>query len=89
MKPLAQQTLYELLEISPDAPTGEIDAAYARARALYGPDSIATYTLLAPDEAELLRARLEEARASESVSVARASSRRARRSSASSGARSV
>jgi hypothetical protein len=62
VKPLAQQTLYELLEIPPDAPTGEVDAAYVRARALYGPDSIATYTLLAPDEAELLRARLEEAR---------------------------
>ena len=72
MKPLAQQTLYELLEISPDAPTGEIDAAYARARALYGPDSIATYTLLAPDEAELLRARLEEARATLTDSDARA-----------------
>src|SRR5512133_1694051 len=63
MKPLAQQTHYELLEIPMDAPAGDVDAAYARARALYGPDSIATYTLLAPDEAELLRARLEEARA--------------------------
>src|SRR5512133_1403564 len=63
MTPLAQQTHYELLEIPMDAPAGEVDAAYARARALYGPDSIATYTLLAPDEAELLRARLEEARA--------------------------
>jgi curved DNA-binding protein CbpA len=62
VKPLAQQTHYELLEIPTDAPAGEVDAAYARARALYGPDSIATYTLLAPDEAELLRARLEEAR---------------------------
>jgi curved DNA-binding protein CbpA len=63
VKPLAQQTFYELLEIPPDAPVADIDAAYARARALYGPDSIATYTLLAPEEAELLRARLDEARA--------------------------
>jgi curved DNA-binding protein CbpA len=72
MKPLAQQSLYEILEIPPDAPAGEVDAAYARARALYGPDSIATYTLLAPEESELLRARLEEARATLMDPVARA-----------------
>ncbi len=63
MKPLAQQTLYEILEVRPDATTVDIGAAYEKARALYGPGSIATYTLLAPDEAELLMARLEEARA--------------------------
>ncbi|WP_242338205.1 MULTISPECIES: helix-turn-helix domain-containing protein [Anaeromyxobacter] len=63
MKPLAQQTLYEILEVPADSTPGEIEAAYARARELYAPGSIVTYSLMAPEDAELLSARLDEARA--------------------------
>ena len=62
MKPLSEQTLYEILEISDDAPPGEIRKAYERARALFGPGSLASYTLMAPEEAALLGRRIEEAR---------------------------
>ncbi|ABS26159.1 helix-turn-helix transcriptional regulator [Anaeromyxobacter sp. Fw109-5] len=62
MKPLAQQSLYEILEVAPDSSVGEIEAAYARARETYAPGSIVTYTLMSPEDAELLAARLDEAR---------------------------
>ena len=62
MKPLAEQTLYEILEVPDDAPLGEIQRAYDRARSLYGPGSLATYTLMAPEEQVLLGQRIEEAR---------------------------
>jgi hypothetical protein len=63
VKPLPEQTLYEILEVPPDAPAGAIVEAVERAQALYAPGSLATYTLLAPDEAEYLSRRIEEARA--------------------------
>lgn len=62
MKCLADQTLYEILEVRDDAGTAEIRSACERASALYGPGSIATYSLMAPDEAELITRRIEEAR---------------------------
>ncbi len=61
MKPLAHQNLYELLEVARDAPEAAIIRAWERAEALYGPGSLATYTLVSPDEAALLGRRLEEA----------------------------
>ena len=61
MKPLREQTLYEILEVPLDAPEAEIVKAWDRVTALYGPGSLATYTLMAPDEAELLGRRLDEA----------------------------
>ncbi len=63
MKRLADQTLYEILEVSEDARATDIEAAYERARSLYGPGSLATYTLMSQDEAALLTSRLEEAKA--------------------------
>jgi hypothetical protein len=63
VKRLSDQTLYEILEVSVDAPPEEIERAHARASALYGPGSLATYTLVTPDEALLLNNRIEEARA--------------------------
>ncbi len=72
MKPLAEQTLYEILEIPDDAPLGEIQRAYDRARSLYGPGSLATYTLMAPEEQALLGRRIEEARSVLLDPVARA-----------------
>ncbi len=63
MKRLAEQSLYEILEVPRDAPADEVERAYERAKALYGPGSLATYTLMDPDEAALLARRIEEARA--------------------------
>jgi Helix-turn-helix domain len=62
VKRLSDQTLYEILEVSVEAPPDEIERACARALALYGPGSLATYTLMSPDEATLLTNRIEEAR---------------------------
>lgn len=59
MKRPGEQSLYEVLEVPPDAPAEEIEKAYARAKALYG---IATYSLLPADESAELDARIEEAR---------------------------
>ena len=72
MKPLAEQTLYEILEVRDDAPLGEIQRAYDRVRSLYGPGSLATYTLMAPEEQALLGQRIEEARSVLFDPVARA-----------------
>ncbi|HSB20313.1 MAG TPA: helix-turn-helix domain-containing protein [Anaeromyxobacteraceae bacterium] len=72
MKPLSEQTLYEILEVPDDAPPGEIQRAYERARALFSPGSLASYTLMAPEEAALLGRRIEEARSVLLDPVARA-----------------
>lgn len=72
MKPLAEQTLYEILEVPDDAPLGEIQRAYDRVRSLYAPGSLATYTLMAPEEQALLGQRIEEARSVLFDPVARA-----------------
>jgi helix-turn-helix protein/DnaJ-like protein len=63
LKRLSDQTLYEILEVSVEAPPEEIERAYERASALYGPGSLATYSLVTPDEAQLLNNRIEEAKA--------------------------
>ncbi len=63
MKRLADQSLYEILEVREDAPASEIAVACDRARDIYGPGSLATYSLMTPDEAELLTKRIDEARA--------------------------
>jgi curved DNA-binding protein CbpA len=62
VKRLAEQSLYEILEISRDASPDEVAKAYERAKALYGPGSLATYTLMPPEDAALLTRRIEEAR---------------------------
>jgi curved DNA-binding protein CbpA len=61
VKPVAEQTLYEILEVPSDAPESEIVRAWERAEELYGPDSLSTYTLISPDEATVINAKLEEA----------------------------
>jgi len=72
VKRIADQTLYEILEVPPDAPPAEIELACARAIALYGPGSLATYTLMTSDEAALLGRRVEEAKVTLLDSGARA-----------------
>ncbi len=63
MKPLSQQTLYEILDVPFDASAALIAEAVERAQALYAPGSLATYTLMDPDEEKLLSKLIEEARA--------------------------
>jgi helix-turn-helix protein len=72
VKPLAEQTLYEILEVPFDAPDGEILRACERVQALFGPGSIATYALIDPDEVKVLGERIEEARSVLLDPVARA-----------------
>ncbi|RKH62282.1 helix-turn-helix domain-containing protein [Corallococcus aberystwythensis] len=61
MKPFAQQTYYELLEVPPTASDAEILAAHQRLMELYSPDSIAVYALGDPDQVDALRERMNEA----------------------------
>ncbi|MBN8471451.1 helix-turn-helix domain-containing protein [Corallococcus exiguus] len=61
MKPFAQQTYYEILEVPPTATDAEIRAAHQRLMELYSPDSIAVYALGDPDQVEALRERMNEA----------------------------
>jgi hypothetical protein len=72
LKGLADRSLYEVLEVQPGAPTAEIERAWARAKALYGPGSLVAYTLVAPEEASLLQQMLDEAKAVLCDPVARA-----------------
>jgi hypothetical protein len=62
VKPLAQQNYYEILDVPFDAPPSVIAEAVERAQALYAPGSLATYTLMDPEEEQLLVHLLEEAR---------------------------
>ncbi|GMU03394.1 hypothetical protein KH5H1_75160 [Corallococcus caeni] len=61
MKPFAQQTYYELLEVPPTASDAEIRAAHERLMELYSPESIAVYALGDPDQVDALRERMNEA----------------------------
>jgi curved DNA-binding protein CbpA len=61
VKPLAEQNLYEILEVSSDAAEADIVKAWDRVSALCAPGALATYTLMAQDDAALLGRRLEEA----------------------------
>jgi hypothetical protein len=72
VKRLADQTLYEILEVSFDATPAAIAEAVERARSLYGPGSLATYSLMSTEEAALLGRRIEEAQSTLLDPVARA-----------------
>ncbi len=61
MKEPAEQDHYEVLDLTPGCSDVEVEAAYERARRQLGPDSLATYALVAPEESRLFLARLEEA----------------------------
>jgi curved DNA-binding protein CbpA len=61
VKRVLEQTFYELLEVSPSATPEEVEKAWDRARVLYGPGSLAAYTLLTPEVAEALARRIDEA----------------------------
>ncbi|RKG87509.1 helix-turn-helix domain-containing protein [Corallococcus terminator] len=61
MKPFAQQTYYEILEVPPSASDDDIRAAHQRLMELYSPDSIAVYALGDPDQVDALREKMTEA----------------------------
>ena len=61
MKPLAEQSYYQLLEVAPQATPEEIEQAFNKAMAFYGPDSIAVYSLVPLEEAKALIQRVEDA----------------------------
>jgi len=61
VKPLAEQTHYEVLEVEPSASYEEIRASYERIRRLLGPGSLATYALVEPEEAQAHLLRIDEA----------------------------
>ena len=61
MKRILEQSFYELLEVSPSATPEEIERAWERAHVLYGPGSLAAYTLLTPEVAAALATRIDEA----------------------------
>jgi curved DNA-binding protein CbpA len=62
VRPLSERTLYEVLEVARSATPAEVQRAYERTRALFGPGSLASYALLAPGDAQALARRIEEAR---------------------------
>lgn len=61
MKRLSDQNYYEILEVSYRATWGEVQKAYELARKTYGPDSIASYSLFAADDREVIFKKIEEA----------------------------
>jgi curved DNA-binding protein CbpA len=61
VKELANQSHYEVLELSPDCAADEVEPAYRRAQSQLGPNALATYALAAPSETQALQQRLDEA----------------------------
>lgn len=61
--PLEQdtQTLYDVLEVSPDASPNEIRAAYLRAKSAFNKDSLALYSLMDDSDTEELIRQIEDA----------------------------
>ena len=56
-----EKTHYQLLEVAPWATRSEIHDAYQRARAAFAPDSLATYMLFTPEEAQAVSSQMEHA----------------------------
>lgn len=54
-------SLYDTLDIKPDASPQEVREAYLRTKAAYGKDSVALYTLISTEEREDMLGRIEEA----------------------------
>ena len=54
-------SLYEVLELTPDATPQEIRSAYLRLKSSYGKDNIAHYTLFSREETETMLQKIEEA----------------------------
>ncbi len=61
MKPLDDQSHYEVLEVFPGACIEEINRAYQLTRAAYQDDSLALYSVFGSEDAEAIRNRIDEA----------------------------
>lgn len=61
MRPLAEQSYYEILEAPVEGTPQQIERAYRIARATYSPSSTATYSVFSADEAASILRRIEEA----------------------------
>jgi flagellar biosynthesis protein FlhG len=61
MKPITEQTYYEILEISPAATEKEIQRAYEHAKETFHADSLAVYALFSEREVKEVQAAVEEA----------------------------
>lgn len=55
------QSLYEILEVRPDASPAEIRSAYLRAKASFQRDSLALYSLMGEEDAQKMLRQIEEA----------------------------
>jgi curved DNA-binding protein CbpA len=61
MRPLAEQSYYELLEAPLEGTPQQIERAYRIARATYSPSSTAVYSVFSADECAAILRRIEEA----------------------------
>jgi curved DNA-binding protein CbpA len=61
MKPLSEQDHYEILEVSPDATSEEIERSFRMAQSTYADDSLAGYSVFGEGEAQAIRERIETA----------------------------
>lgn len=52
---------YEVLEVEPGAPFSEIRRAYERIRAIFGPNSLAVYSLVSPEQHRAVLLEIEDA----------------------------
>jgi len=59
MKPLSEQTHYEILELTPEASAEQVERAYRVARSTYAPDSLATYSVYEERDLTVIQERIE------------------------------
>ncbi|MEW5851598.1 MAG: helix-turn-helix domain-containing protein [Myxococcota bacterium] len=57
----APRTLYEILDLRPDATQSDVEAGYQRALEVFSEDSLASYALFTPDEADRVRKEIQMA----------------------------
>jgi flagellar biosynthesis protein FlhG len=61
LRPLLEQSYYEILEVKPSVDPGALQRAYAIARSTYQPDSAATYSIFNEEDSGAILRRIEEA----------------------------
>jgi flagellar biosynthesis protein FlhG len=61
VRPLLEQSYYEILEVKPSVDAGALQRAYTIARATYQPDSAATYSIFSDEDTGAILRRIEEA----------------------------
>jgi flagellar biosynthesis protein FlhG len=61
LRPLLEQSYYEILEVKPSVDPGALQRAYVIARSTYQPDSAATYSIFSEEDSGAILRRIEEA----------------------------